>query len=282
MTGDAMAKRKTTCPQVKKVLVLQPRDELIMVLASEFRFLSREQLQKLLDFPCVTRINIRLKKLYDHGYLSRFPLPTVAGKPKAIYYLGPQGVPVLAEKLGLDATALEKERKQMERTASFLNHQFFLNEVRIAFSLALKNQPQMVLERWVRDCLMEFPSSQRKVTTLRPDGCLCLTYQCRLYSFFVEADCSTMTTGRLKAKAQAYLDYARSGQSLQDFGFQYFRVLIITKTPARLLSLKATIEEQTDRLFYFSTRDQVCQEPILDRIWQRAGHQGLFSLLLEG
>ncbi len=279
MTGDRLVKIKPAGRKAKSPLVLQPRDEMIMALVSEFRFLSREQLQRLLDFPCTTRINIRLKKLFDHGYLSRFPLPTVAGKPKTIYYLGPQGVLVLAEKLGLDSRALEKERKQLNRTAFFLNHQFFLNEVRIAFSLAIKDQPQTALDRWLKDCLMMFSNSQRKKTILRPDSCLCLTYQGRLYSFFVEADCSTMTTGRLKAKATTYLDYARSGRCLQDFGFQFFRVLIITKGQARLTSLKTTIEELTDRLFYFSTRDQVCQDPVLGRIWQRTGQQGMFSLL---
>ena len=58
-----------------KPIAIQHRDETIMMLVAEFRFLSREQLQVLLDFPCITRINIRLKKLFDHGYLSRFFLP---------------------------------------------------------------------------------------------------------------------------------------------------------------------------------------------------------------
>ena len=279
MIGEDITRGKRAFPKTKNPLVLQPRDEMIMALVSDFRFLSREQLQKLLDFPCTTRINIRLKKLFDHGYLSRFPLPTVAGKPKAIYYLGRQGVLVLSEKLGIDSLALEKERKNLERTASFLNHQFFLNEIRIALSMAIKNQPYMVLERWVKDGLLEFPVGQRKVTTLRPDGCFCLTYQGQLFSFFLEVDCSTMTTGRLKSKAKAYLNYARSGRSLTDFGFRFFRGLISTKTQTRLSSLKETIEELSDRLFYFSTRDQVCQAPISGRIWQRAGHEEFFTLL---
>ncbi len=282
MIGENVTKGKLAFPKAKTPVVLQPRDEMIMSLVREFRFLGREQLQRLLDFPCTTRINIRLKKLYDHGYLSRLLLPTVAGKPKAMYFLGPSGVLILAESLGLDPVLMEKERKRLwERKALFLNHQFFLNDVRIALSLVIKNNPTIALEQWIKekDCLIEFLGNQGKVTALRPDACFCLAHSGKLYSFFVEVDCSTMTNSRLRAKAKAYLDYARSGRSQLDFGFQYFRVLIITKTHARLANLKTSIEELTDRLFFFSTRDSVCQDPILGRIWQRAGWRGIFSLL---
>lgn len=283
MIGELMAtERNLSYLKNKKPMVLQLRDVVIMTFVAEFRLLSREQLQRLLDFPCVTRINIRLKKLYDHGYLSRLYLPTVTGNPQALYFLGLKGIVAVSENLGIEPLLLERERKHLQdRKELFLKHQLFLNDVRIAFTLAIKNHPQMTLERWIkeRECLIKFPNNQGKLTDLRPDGCLCLTYQARLYSFFIEVDCSTMTNGRLRAKAKAYLDYARSGRSGQDFGFKYFRVLIITKTEWRLANLKATIEELSDRIFYFAVRDDVCQGLILSRVWQRAGRQGLFFLL---
>ena len=277
-----MAGKRKTSLSIKKTLVLQPRDEVILIFMTEFRLLSREQLQKLLDFPCTTRINIRLKKLYDQGYLSRLALPTVTGAPKALYYLGPQGAALVADNVGTDLLILERERKHLQdRKVLFLNHQLFLNDVRIAFTLAINAYAQMTLKRWIkeRDCLIEFLNPQGKLIILRPDGCLCLTFRSRLYSFFIEVDCSTMTNNRLKAKARAYLAYARSGRSEQDFGFRYFRVLIITKTEARLLNLKSTIEELSDRIFYFAVRYDVCQDHVLGRIWQHAGSQGYFPLL---
>ena len=282
MIGDTMAGKRNISLYIKKTLVLQPRDEVIMIFMAEFRFLSREQLQKLLDFPCTTRINIRLKKLYDQGYLSRLALPTVTGAPKALYYLGPQGVSLVSDNLGIDPLILERNRKHLQdRKVLFLNHQLFLNDVRIAFILAIKTHVQMTLKRWIkeRDCFLEFHNAQGKLTILRPDGCLCLTFRDRLYSFFIEVDCSTMTNSRLKAKARVYLAYARSGRSEQDFGFKYFRVLIITKTEARLLNLKSTIEELSDRIFYFAVREDVCQGHVLGWIWQHAGAKGYFSLL---
>jgi len=276
MTGERIAR------EGKKPIVLQPRDEVIMAFVAEFRLLSRPQLQSLLDFPCTTRINIRLKKLYDHGYLSRRFMPTIMGKPQALYFLGPKGIISVVETAGIDPLCLEKERKQIQAHKDlFLNHQLFLNDVRIAFSLAIRKYPQMSLERWIkeRDCFIQFPTIQGGIATLIPDGCLILSYQRKLYSFFVEVDCSTMTNGRLRAKAKAYLNYARSGCSLQDFGFQYFRVLIITKTLEWLNNLKATIEELSDRIFYFAVRDQICVGSAFGQIWQRAGRHGLFYLL---
>lgn len=273
---------KLTPRENKNPIVIQPRDEVIMAFVAEFRLLSRKQLQSLLDFPCTTRINIRLKKLYDHGYLSRRSLPTIMGKPQALYFLGLQGIINVALSASIDPLSLEKDRRHIQdRKDLFLNHQLFLNEVRIAFTLAITDHREMFLDRWIkeRDCLIEFPTIQGGQTALRPDGGLCLSFQARLYSFFVEVDCSTMSNGRLRSKATAYLNYARSGRSLGDFGFKYFRVLIITKTRERLYNLKATIEELTDRLFYFSTRDQILSGSVLDRIWQRAGQTGLFYLL---
>lgn len=274
MAGERAARKG------KKPIVLQPRDEVIMAFVAEFRLLSRQQLQLLLDFPCITRINIRLKKLYDHGYLQRRFLPTIMGKPQALYFLGPKGIINVAINTGIEALSLEKDRRHIrDHKDLFLNHQLFLNEVRIAFTLAIINHPQMSLERWIRDCLIEFPTIEGGLASFRPDGCFLLSYQARLYSFFIEVDCSTMTNGRLRSKANAYLNYARSGRSLQDFGFRYFRVLIITKTRERLSNLKATIEGLSDRLFYFAVRDQIFCGSVLDQIWHRAGRRGLFYLL---
>jgi hypothetical protein len=262
-------------------LALQPRDEVILTLVSQFRLLSREQLQRLLDFPCVTRINIRLRKLFDNGYLSRRFLPTLRGSPKTLYFLGAKGIEIVSESLGVGPIGLEKERKNIsEGKGLFLNHQLSLNEVRMSFILAIKNNPQIALERWLseKDCSIEIRSATGR-RALRPDGFFCFSFQRRRYSFFLEVDCSTMSNGRIKSKVMAYLEYARSGLYEQDFGLRYFRVLFITKTQARLLNLKSTIEKVTHRVFYLSTLDNLSRNPIRDRIWVWAGRSSLSSLL---
>lgn len=258
-------------------IALQPRDEIIVALVSEFRFLAREQLQRLLDFPCVTRINIRLRKLYDHGYLSRRFLPTVSGSPKALYVLGPRGVLIASESLNLDHRQVEKERMAvLQEKDLFLDHQTLLNETRICLTAAINNTQQMRLERWSKDHQIRLPGQEKK---LRPDGYLCFFCQGKVYGFFLEVDCSTMSSDRIKSKAAAYLDYARSGLYEEDFGLRYFRVLFVAKTEVRLLNLKSAIEELTDRVFCLTTLDRLYGNPVRDRIWQRVARPGLFSLL---
>ncbi len=266
----------------KAAIVLQPRDEILLQLVSEFRLLSREQLQRLLNFPCITRINIRLKKLLDSGYLSRRFFPTLKGGPMGFYFLGPKGIDLLSGNGRIDSLLLRKERKDLlEQKDLFLNHHLSINEVRIALTLGIKDHPQMSLEQWLREnaCPIEFPYRDGSSRKLRPDAYFCLSYQKRLYSFFVEMDLSTMSNSRMKSKAEAYLDYARSGLFEGQFGLKYFRVLVIAKTPERLFHLKRTVEVITDRVFLFSTQAQVCRGGILDRIWRRAGQERLLSIL---
>jgi len=74
-------------------LILQPRDREMIVSTYQFGFLSRDQIQRLFGLGSVGRANIRLRKLFDHGYLSRQFLPTNGGSSKALYFLGPQGSP---------------------------------------------------------------------------------------------------------------------------------------------------------------------------------------------
>jgi hypothetical protein len=96
-------------------LILQPRDRKIIVALYSFRILTREQIQRLFGLACTRRANNRLRKLYDHHYLSRKFLPTTKGSPKAIYYLGPEGVNVVAQELGIDPANIKKKVKETSR-----------------------------------------------------------------------------------------------------------------------------------------------------------------------
>ena len=133
-------------------LILQPRDKEIMVALYAFRLLSREQIQSLFGFNCLRRGNARLRKLYDHQYLSRSFLPTIRGSSKAVYCLGPQGALVVGEELGLDPKAVRKSTKKISQLKElFLTHALELNDIRIAFSQAIQNHPEMSLERWLAE-----------------------------------------------------------------------------------------------------------------------------------
>src|SRR5205814_373282 len=120
--------------------VLQPRDEALFAAVHKYRFLSRSQIQLLFGFGCVTRVNARLRKLFDHRYLSRRFLPAVKGSAEALYCIGPESVPIVAEKLGLDPQEIKRKRKDaLEVKDLFLRHNLLVNDVRIATFLCSKD-----------------------------------------------------------------------------------------------------------------------------------------------
>jgi len=266
-------------------LILQERDKDIMMSVYEYRFLTREQIQRLFDFNCVSKANLRLRRLYDHNYLSRTFIPTSRGSLKAIYFLGGKGLNIITEKLGLDPLEVKNNQKKVSQLKSlFLRHNLNLNEVKISFSKAIERYHSINLELWVNDhdCLQEYYLShagQKVKRIFRPDGYFRLSCKDKLYSFFVELDQSTESHKKFKKKVESYLEFAGRGYYQKIFGVRYFRCLIIAPSIKRLTNLKKTVEEVTDKVFWFTTLERVVSEDVFSPIWQRAGHNNLHSLI---
>lgn len=285
MTGKGR-KNKGERAKNPEPIILQPRDQEIISQVYEFGFLSREQIQRLLDFNCTTRANIRLRKLFDHGYLSRRFLPIGFGS-MGIYFLGPEGINLVGEKYGVDPSVIKKRQQAFEQKKDlFFHHDLSVNEVRIAFHLALANSNGLRLDRWLTpiDCLQEYdlfnPQMGRKIKTVfRPDGYFRYFFKDRLFGCFLEMDRSTMTNARFQDKVKIYLEYAQSGCYQPRYGLKFFRVLVVTKTVERLLNLKSVTERLTDKIFWFSTLDELQHGKVFEAIWQKPRKEGVFALL---
>jgi hypothetical protein len=266
-------------------LILQQRDREIITSIYSFRIITRQQLQELFSFNSARRVNQRLRKLYDHKYLSRYFLPTIRGSAKAVYYLGPRGTAIVADELGIDLNLVNLERKSTSNLKElFLCHVLGLNDIRIAFYLGLDTHPEMALERWINDndCHQQYRvavSGKSVIKQFRPDGYFRIIYKGKLYSFFIEYDRSTMTVGRFAGKVHSYLDFHALGYYRKRFGVQYFRVLVVTKTRERLYNLKKAVEVNTDKLFWFTTINQITSNTVFSPIWQRVGKQKFYPLI---
>ena len=266
-------------------MVLQPRDQEIIKAVYEFRVISRQQLQQLLGIDGARRMNQRLRKLYDHKYLSRYFLHNNRGSAKALYYLGPRGAAIVSHELGIDPKVIKRKQKATSRLHElFLNHALGLNDIRIAFSIGLANRPGMDLERWINDndCQQQYHAvvhGRDVIRRFRPDGYFRIVYQGKLYSCFVEFDRSTMTIGRFVGKVHSYIDFGSKGYYQKRFGVRYFRVLVVTKTAERLNNLKKAVGSVTDKLFWFTTIDQITPDTVFEPIWQRVGKQELYPLI---
>jgi len=266
-------------------IAIQPRDRAIMIALYSFRILSREQIEMLFNFKCTRRVNNRLRKLYDHRYISRFFQPTIRGSAKAIYYLGPKGVNIVSEELGHDRKDIQRKRKSTSQFKEFfLAHAMEINDIRIAFTLAILVNPEMKLERWINDndCQQEYWISKPEkdvVKRFRPDGYFRFWHQGKLYSFFLEHDRSTMTLDRFKKKVHLYEEFADLGYYRQRFGVKYFSVLVVTRSQERLKNIKKTVEAVTDRFFWYTTLEQITPTTVFNPIWQRTARNEYFPLI---
>lgn len=270
-----------------KPIFLQERDQEILFSVYEFGFLTRQQIQRLFAFNCVTRANLRLRKLFDHGYLSRRFLPSVRGTSQTLYFLGPRGIQLIAERTGTDALEIKKKQRNCyERKQLFFDHDLLLNEVRIGIYGALSNNDSTILDQWIgyTDCLQEWNLFNQKLNRqckvmLRPDGYFRYFCKGKLFGCFLEVDRSTMSNSRFQSKVKLYLDYIRSGLYPAKYGLQFFRVLVITETKQRLLNLKSVTGQLTNKIFWFGLADQLKTGGVFDSIWERPDKQGNFSLL---
>jgi hypothetical protein len=282
---DLMAGRQSKWDRANNPgrIILQPRDKEIIVASYTFGFLTREQIQELFDLNCVSKVNLRMRKLYDHRYLSRHFLPTARGSLKAIYFSGSNGTGIIAEKLGIDPLKVRRRQKNLGQFKDlFLNHFLDLNDVWIKLIKEIKKHPNMELLLWLNDhdCFQNYIQSYtQSKKTFRPDGYFRLKYKGRIFNFFVEMDRSTMSNQRFKEKVKSYIDFAYSGQYQKIFDAKYFRVLTIAPTASRMENLKKTVEEVTDKIFWFTTSEKIAAEGLFNPIWYRAGHEGLFPLI---
>lgn len=268
-------------------LFLQERDQEIISSVYEFGFMTRQQIQDLHNFHCVTRINVRLRKLFDHGFLTRRFLPATRGTAQTIYFLGPEGIDLLSERTGADRLEITKRQKvYVDRKEMFLTHDLLLNDVRIAIQQVLINQPQMQLNDWVNytDCLQQWNDTiskpiKREKIMFRPDGYFRYSRLGKLFGCFIEVDRSTMSNNRFQSKVRLYLDYALSGAYPLKYGLHFFRVIVATETRKRLDNLKSATEKITDKIFWFTIRENLTVGRFLEAIWERPGREGMFSLL---
>ncbi|OPY73628.1 MAG: hypothetical protein A4E62_00393 [Syntrophorhabdus sp. PtaU1.Bin002] len=286
MNGEARESKWQRARNPRPIF-LQERDQRIVSSVYEFGFLTRHQIQRLFDFNCVTRVNIRLRMLFDHSYLSRRFLPAIKGSSQALYFLGPQGVDLISQRIGIDPAIIKKkQRNYYERKELFLDHDLLLNDVRIGVYEALRKLPDTRLDQWVSytDCLQEWNLRNPKTgcqskAALRPDGYFRYFSGDKLFGCFLEVDRSTMSNSRFQSKVKLYLEYIRSGLYPSKYGLQFFRVLVVTETRQRLLNLKTATAQLTDRIFWFARADRLREGSLFDQIWERPGKPGTFSLL---
>ena len=262
----------------QKGLVLQERDLSILKAVFEYRYLKRSQIQRLFAYDCTTRVNIRLRKLYDHKYLDRHFQPMVVGSSEAIYTIGIKGAQVIGKLLSLDAAEI-KRRRRLDNIAKdrFIEHNLTLNDFRINLMTQLKKNLQFQFRRWLdsRDCEYKFKywaNGKEMTTSLKPDGYFEFVHQTLLYSFFVEIDLSTSGQSKLQSKFKNYIQFKDLNLYQKEFGKENFHVLVVTNSLTRCERLHGIANKLNSSLFWFSTLSETKSDLLFGDIWTQSLH----------
>lgn len=276
-------------------MVLTARDRAILHHIHALRLLTREQVERLVfrpppgqdHFTKTSKARLRLKLLYQHGYVDRIPLPVGAGTWawQPVYRLSRKGAEVVAGDLKIDPNVLaywgrKDDRSQRHTRVSqlFLRHALAINDLRITVLLAC-DEAGFRIEKWLDDTQLKSQEMRdyvtvsdrggsRKVAVI-PDAYFLLHLGDRRAHFFLELDRATMDHSRWATRVKAYLAYVRSGKYTERYQTRSLRILTVTTTEQRLFNLKETTHKAGGgEFFWFTTLDQVSPASVLYRpIW---------------
>jgi hypothetical protein len=280
----------------KPTFVLQERDREIIRLVADYRVITSEEIQALIDGSHQAILR-RLQKLYHGGYLDRPRHQLLRGNSKMVYALGQRGAPLINQESDGPAITVDWAEKNRQIGLRYLEHGLMVTRFRTALTLAARLRGDVVIEKWrqdqeLRDAVVVEHADHRERIPVCPDAYFALRLtnepqgSSRIH-VFLEADRSTMTLKRMLTKLRGYWHYWRVGLAEKRFGIRNFLVLTVTLTPERATNVRA-ITRQVDgqnrglRMFLFGSADQYnLTEPltVLNPIWTTSGDEGLHSLL---
>jgi hypothetical protein len=236
-------------------LILQARDRHLLEELAVMRVLDREQAKVVAGFGSTTRANTRLLALVRAGLLRRFFIGSGGGR-RALYALSLKGaqvveVPVRGPRRPQDALLVADY---------FVGHQLAVNGIYCALKYGTIPVPHVTFHRWLSFFEPVVPG-----ISLIPDGYVEFMTPAGIIACFLEVDLGHESQTIWKGKAQHYLQLAVSGKYREQFGHERFRVLVVANSERRLHSIRKTVAEITQKIFWFATLASVgngCFAPV--------------------
>ena len=224
-------------------LILQPRDLHLLREIAEMRVLDREQAKIVVGFGSTTRANARLLALVRAGLLRRFFLGSGGGR-RALYALSEKG----ALFIGVPVRGPRRPQDALLVADYFVGHQLAVNGIYCSLKYGAIPIPQVTFHRW-----LSFSEPVVSGISLIPDGYVEFMTPSGIVACFLEVDLGHESQTIWKGKAQHYLQLAVSGKYREQFGQDRFRVLVIANSERRLHSIRKTVVEITEKIFWFAT-----------------------------
>lgn len=251
-------------PRFKRGALVAPmqlteRDHDIIRLVHQHRFLRSWQIASLIG-SSTQQLLRRLQLLYHHGYLER-PRAQIdyyhhGGTRSLIYGVGNKGGAHLQRESGRALPKLSWGEKNRSVRGMFLEHAILVSDVMVAIELACREKGNIRIltdEQILRDQSRPIQWKVKVNSTLKlgviPDRVFALEFsnlsgeRNRGY-FFLEADRGTMPVKRrhlyqtsFYRKLLAYEATWSQSMHQKKFGFNRFRVLIVTTSKMRVNSM---------------------------------------------
>jgi hypothetical protein len=254
----------------RRGLVIQDRDRQLLAELSVMRIMDRDAARIIGRFHTVRRANRRLLLLTRAGLLRRFFVGSVAHGRKAVYTLSARGAALVSAKQG----GIQRPSERLVVGDAFVEHQAGINAIYLALRYIPIPFTGVRLLRW--HTFHQPISDQIKLT---PDGYFEIAFLESIRAMFLEVDLGTEALSIWQQKVGSYLQLAVSGEFPKKFRQPKFRVLIVANSDRRLQNIRATVLKSTDKIFWFTTFENIHRDGLWSAVWLRPTGDQLHSLL---
>jgi hypothetical protein len=274
----------------------------IVRLLARHRFLRSTHIAVLVR-RSLDAVNGRLNGLFHHGYIDRpraqLDYYPTAGSAPIAYALADRGARLLIERHHVDFANVEWSRNNRRAGRPYIEHQLEIMDFCVALEFATRNSADLRLI-YPDEMVMSFPDqsfSERDPFALRvrvahrgtmreiglvPDLVFGLTLpDSSRRCFMVEIDRGTMPIVRtdflqtsFERKMRGYLAAHAGKEHERHFGWDSFRVLVVTTDEFRVQSMMSALRKihiprsMGAPLFFFATRDQLRAADPLNDVWR--------------
>jgi len=240
-------------------VIVQKRDLRLLHALSTLRIVDRPQACVISGFNSTTRVNARLLKLRQAGFLKRFFFVSQLGGKKAIYCLSKKG----SELIGVPSNAIQRPSDSFLIGDKFVAHQLAINQVYCAAHFQNRANGASV-QNWRTFTEAISPSSP-----IIPDAYFEIHSNETVRPMFLEVDLGTEGLPVWNKKINEYLSLAATGEFERIFQKPRFAVAVVTTSEKRMHSLRLHTTKITQKLFYFTTLKGMQEQGFWSSIWHR-------------
>lgn len=253
-----------------RTMRLTSRDVKVIKAVNDFRVMRQDQVERLF-FPSRSTAQVRLRLLWEHGFLKR-TFPNVIGSVQnsTIYYLvDRRGVELLRNEFGYSDQELRYTGRK-EPSDRFLLHTLGLSEIRLAVELSCKAN-NFPLKTWHDEQVYKADYDKvqvgKRFVAVVPDAYFVVEVPGGVLRFFLEFDRGPEKLSFIKKKMAAYVAYFRSGKCEARYGSNLIRVLTVTEGGITRSGRKrlANIQSITEKLgglawFWFARLEEISKK----------------------